>query len=154
MGSSVQQLPMRLRDSSKMKECRSPDGSIATRSMNSGLCPDNAMGLLRWKGSGARSAVNESIAGSRCSEAGGKSGRILEKQNQLQMSQVFPFPCIEDQTGLAFQGFYKRGPFTPPTPLSTDHVTPTPRRSEARPRWGRSPELMLRRKCKDSFGFA
>src|SRR5262249_52160651 len=34
--------------------------------------------------------------------------RILEKQNSLQMSQVFPFPCIGDQMGLAFQGFYKR----------------------------------------------
>ena len=34
--------------------------------------------------------------------------RILEKQNTLQMSQVFPFACIGDQMGLAFQGFYKR----------------------------------------------
>ena len=34
--------------------------------------------------------------------------RILEKQNRLQMSQVFPFPCIGDQMSLAFQGFYKR----------------------------------------------
>jgi len=60
--------------------------------------------------------------------------RILEKQNRLQMSQVFPLPCIDDQIGLAFQGFYKRGRFTPPMLLSTDHVTPTPRRSEARRR--------------------
>ena len=30
----------------------------------------------------------------------------LEKQTSLQMSQVFPFPCIGDQLGLAFQGFY------------------------------------------------
>jgi hypothetical protein len=34
--------------------------------------------------------------------------RILEKQSSLQMSQVFPFPCIGDQMGFAFQGFYKR----------------------------------------------
>src|ERR1700745_3796920 len=34
--------------------------------------------------------------------------RILEKRNLLQMSQVFPFPYIGDQMGLAFQGFYKR----------------------------------------------
>ena len=26
--------------------------------------------------------------------------RIFEKQNRLQMSQVFPFPCIEDQMDL------------------------------------------------------
>ena len=32
--------------------------------------------------------------------------RILEKRNSLQMSQVFPFPYIGDQMGLAFQGFY------------------------------------------------
>jgi hypothetical protein len=31
--------------------------------------------------------------------------RILEKQNRLQMSQVFLFSCIDDQKGLAFQGF-------------------------------------------------
>src|SRR5690349_22411713 len=34
--------------------------------------------------------------------------RILEKRNLLQMSQIFPFPYIGDQMGLAFQGFYKR----------------------------------------------
>src|SRR5262249_9273732 len=38
----------------------------------------------------------------------GTATRILEKQNRLQMSQVFPFSCIDDQTGLAFQGFYER----------------------------------------------
>ena len=32
--------------------------------------------------------------------------RILEKQNRLQMSQVFSFSCIDDQMGVAFQGFY------------------------------------------------
>jgi len=31
--------------------------------------------------------------------------RILEKQNRLQMSQVFPFSCIDDQMGVVFQGF-------------------------------------------------
>ena len=41
-----------------------------------------------------------------------KRSRILEKQNSLQMSQVFPFPCIGDQMGFAFQGFYKRDPRT------------------------------------------
>ena len=34
--------------------------------------------------------------------------RILEKRNSLQMSQVFPFPYISNQMGLAFQGFYER----------------------------------------------
>ena len=34
--------------------------------------------------------------------------RILEKRNSLQMSQVFPFPYIGNQMGLAFQGFYER----------------------------------------------
>jgi hypothetical protein len=34
--------------------------------------------------------------------------RILEKQNRLQMSQVLPFSCIDDQMGVAFQGFYER----------------------------------------------
>jgi hypothetical protein len=38
--------------------------------------------------------------------------RILEKQDSLQMSQVFPFSCIGDQMGFAFQGFYKRDPRT------------------------------------------
>ena len=32
--------------------------------------------------------------------------RILEKQNRLQMSQVFSVSCIDDQMGVAFQGFY------------------------------------------------
>jgi hypothetical protein len=36
------------------------------------------------------------------------SSRILEKQNSLQMSQVFSFARIGGQMGLAFQGFYKR----------------------------------------------
>ena len=39
----------------------------------------------------------------------GNFARILEKQNRLQMSQVFPFSCIDDQMGVVFQGFYKRG---------------------------------------------
>jgi len=43
-----------------------------------------------------------------------RAARILEKQNRLQMSQVFPVSCIDDQMGLAFQGFYKRGRFTQP----------------------------------------
>ena len=34
--------------------------------------------------------------------------RILEKQNRLQMSQVFSVACIDDQMGVAFQGFYER----------------------------------------------
>ena len=34
-----------------------------------------------------------------------RAARILEKQNRLQMSQVFPVSCIDDQMGLAFQGF-------------------------------------------------
>jgi hypothetical protein len=34
--------------------------------------------------------------------------RILEKQNWLQMSQVFMFAYVGDQMVLAFQGFYKR----------------------------------------------
>jgi hypothetical protein len=38
----------------------------------------------------------------------GFRARILEKQNSLQMSQVFSFARIGDQMGLAFQGFYKR----------------------------------------------
>jgi len=38
----------------------------------------------------------------------GGLARILERQNRLQMSRVSPFPCIDDQMGLAFQGFYKR----------------------------------------------
>src|SRR6516225_4922812 len=38
----------------------------------------------------------------------GNFARILEKQNRLQMSQVFPFSCIDDQMGVVFQGFYKR----------------------------------------------
>ena len=40
--------------------------------------------------------------------AGFRFSRILEKQNRLQMSQVFPFSCIDDQMGVAFQGFYER----------------------------------------------
>jgi|SRR5215469_3586628 len=36
------------------------------------------------------------------------ASRILEKRNSLQMSQVFRFPYIGDQRGVAFQGFYKR----------------------------------------------
>src|SRR5262249_27671315 len=43
------------------------------------------------------------LAGLRCGLA-----RILEKRNSLQMSQVFPFPYIGNQMGLAFQGFYER----------------------------------------------
>ena len=42
----------------------------------------------------------------------GNFARILEKQNRLQMTQVFPFSCIDDQMGVVFQGFYKRGRFT------------------------------------------
>ena len=38
--------------------------------------------------------------------------RILEKQNRLQMSQIFPFSCIDDQMRVVFQGFYKQGRFT------------------------------------------
>src|SRR6516164_1416347 len=34
--------------------------------------------------------------------------RILEKQNRLQMSEVFSVSCIDDQMGVAFQGFYER----------------------------------------------
>jgi|SRR6516165_4961443 len=34
--------------------------------------------------------------------------RILEKQNRLQMSQVFPLRYIDEPMGLAFQGFYER----------------------------------------------
>jgi len=60
--------------------------------------------------------------------------RILEKQNSLQMSQVLPFACIGDQIDLAFQGFYKRGRFTQAMLLPRGFASPTPRRSEARPR--------------------
>jgi hypothetical protein len=37
-----------------------------------------------------------------------RCARILEKQNSLQMSQVFSLACFGAQMGLAFQGFYKR----------------------------------------------
>src|SRR4029077_10028792 len=36
------------------------------------------------------------------------AARILEKQNRLQMSQVFPLPYIDDPMCLDFQGFYER----------------------------------------------
>ena len=36
--------------------------------------------------------------------------RILEKQNRLQMSQVFSVPVHQPSDGLAFQGFYRAGP--------------------------------------------
>src|SRR6516164_2368327 len=67
--------------------------------------------------------------------AAAKLARILEKQNRLQMSQVFPFSCIDDQMGVAFQDSIAR-------PLHPSDAAPTwalltarPRRSEARPRW-------------------
>src|SRR6516162_6285089 len=66
--------------------------------------------------------------------AAAKLARILEKQNRLQMSQVFPFSCIDDQMGVAFQGFYSEA--ASPTRCCS-HVallTARPRRSEARPR--------------------
>jgi hypothetical protein len=50
------------------------------------------------------------------------------------MSQVFPFPYLGDQMGLAFQGFYERGRFTQPTLLPRGLKSLRPRLSEARPR--------------------
>jgi len=56
------------------------------------------------------------------------AARILEKQNPLQMSQVFSGSCIDDQMGVAFQGFYKRGRFTQamllPRGLATRYTSP------------------------------
>ena len=37
---------------------------------------------------------------------GDEATRILEKQNRLQMSQVFPLRYIDEPMGLAFQEFY------------------------------------------------
>src|SRR6516165_2803261 len=62
--------------------------------------------------------VQESTSASRrhaklgLSASRNKNARILEKQNRLQMSQVFSVSCIDDQMRVAFQGFYKRGSFT------------------------------------------
>jgi hypothetical protein len=61
------------------------------------------------------------------------SSRILEKQNRVQTSQVFLFRSVDDQLGLAFQGFYKQGHFTQSTLLPPVFATLTPRRSEVWP---------------------
>jgi hypothetical protein len=37
-----------------------------------------------------------------------KSLESLKSKIDCKMSQVFPFSCIDDQMGLAFQGFYER----------------------------------------------
>jgi len=51
------------------------------------------------------------------------------------MSQVFSVSCIDDQMGVAFQGFYKRGRFTQAKLLHAALLTARPRRSEAWPRY-------------------
>jgi hypothetical protein len=48
----------------------------------------------------------------RCSSVTYRS-RILEKQNSLQMSQVFSLACFGAQMGLAFQGFKSKNQTLP-----------------------------------------
>jgi len=59
----------------------------------------------------------------------------FQKQNRLQMSQVFSVSVQQPSDGLAFPGFYKAGPLHPSHAASQpDHAIPGSRRSEARPR--------------------